>query len=138
MKLPFSGGCACGSLRYTCTGEPFYMGNCHCRDCQQGTGSGYFPAVAVQGSDFSITEGEPKWFEKASDQGTVMKRGFCGDCGSPLFLINGAIPDGRVVYAGSLDDPGQYKPSRNIFVSRAHAWDVMNPDLPKDNGMPDW
>ena len=33
MAVPFTGGCACGAIRYECTAEPLYMGNCHCRDC---------------------------------------------------------------------------------------------------------
>jgi hypothetical protein len=34
MPAPFSGGCACGAIRYECSAEPIVMGNCHCRDCQ--------------------------------------------------------------------------------------------------------
>ena len=52
MKTPFSGGCACGAIRYSCAAEPLYMGNCHCRDCQRATGSAYFAAVIVKQSDF--------------------------------------------------------------------------------------
>ena len=39
MNVPFGGGCACGAIRYECAGAPRYMGNCHCRDCQQATGA---------------------------------------------------------------------------------------------------
>lgn len=34
MTAPFSGGRACGSIRYVCTREPVAMRNCHCVDCQ--------------------------------------------------------------------------------------------------------
>ena len=50
----FSGGCACGKVRYTCQGKVLYMGNCHCRDCQRATGSAYFPAVLVKNGDLEI------------------------------------------------------------------------------------
>lgn len=39
MTDSFSGGCACGAIRYRSTGPARYMGNCHCRHCQQATGA---------------------------------------------------------------------------------------------------
>jgi hypothetical protein len=136
MKTPFSGGCACGAVRYTCCAEPLYMGNCHCRDCQRATGSAYFAAVIAKASDFSLTGGEPVWYEKEADSGTLMRRGFCSSCGSPLLLTNGSMPDFMVLHASSLDDPSWYQPQRDIYVASAQPWDVMHPDLPKVDGMP--
>ena len=137
MPVPFSGGCACGAIRYTCTSEPFYMGNCHCRDCQHATGSAYFAAVVVKEADFSLTGSEPSWHESPADKGHVMRRAFCSACGSPVLLINGARTDFRALYAGSLDDPSWYQPSRDIDVASAQPWDIMHPDLPKSDGMPE-
>ncbi len=136
MDLPFGGGCACGAIRYECSGAPVYMGNCHCRDCQQATGSAFFPAVAVREREFRLLGGEPAWFERPADRGHPMRRAFCPECGSPVFLKNGASEAVRVLYAGSLDDPGLYRPSRDIFVGSAQAWCPMDPDLPKDKDMP--
>jgi len=45
MFTPFSGGCACGAIRYECAAEPLYMVNCECRDCQRATGSAYCAVV---------------------------------------------------------------------------------------------
>ena len=39
MNVPFTGGYACGAIRYRCSGAPRYMGNCHCRDCRQAPGA---------------------------------------------------------------------------------------------------
>ncbi|MEM7251632.1 MAG: GFA family protein [Pseudomonadota bacterium] len=136
MDAPLTGGCACGAIRYRVASPPRYMGNCHCRDCQQATGSAYFPAVMVAKADLSV-EGEPRWFERPADRGHPMHRGFCSDCGSPLFIQNGAAQALLVLYAGSLDDPSQFKPSRDIYVASAQPWDVMDPALPKDEGMPE-
>ena len=136
MDVPFGGGCACGAIRYACAGAPRYMGNCHCRDCQQATGSAYLPAVLVKENEFSLLRGEPIWFERPSDRGNPMRRAFCPACGSPLFLLNGANTAVRVLYAGSLDDPSRYRPSREIYVASAQPWCLLHPDLPHDEGMP--
>ena len=131
----FSGGCACGSIRYESKGAPKYMGNCHCIDCQKATGGPYLPAVLVQLSNFTVTKGAPRIFESAADAGHPMQRAFCGDCGSPVFLINSGNPGVRVIYAGSLDDPSWYQPSRDIYVASAQPWDLLHPDIPKYDGM---
>jgi hypothetical protein len=44
MKLPFTGGCACGAIRYECNAEPIMMGKCHCRDCQHISGGPFVPS----------------------------------------------------------------------------------------------
>ena len=136
MNVPFTGGCACGAIRYNCASPPRYMGNCHCRDCQQATGSAFFPAVVVEEGDFTLLRGEPSWFESPSDKGHSMHRAFCPGCGSPVFLINGANATVRALYAGSLDEPSWYRPSRDIYVASAQPWTAMDPELSKDEGMP--
>ena len=45
----------CGAVRYECTAEPIFMGNCHCRDCQQASGSAYAAAIGVPQSVVKIT-----------------------------------------------------------------------------------
>jgi hypothetical protein len=136
MNTPFHGGCACGATRYECSAAPLYMGNCHCRDCQRATGSAYFPAVGVTASTFRLTSGAPKFYEKSADSGSQMRRAFCSQCGSPLYLTNSTRPDWIVLYAGSLDDPSWVKPGRDIYTDSAQPWDHMDPALPKFPGMP--
>ena len=53
MVQQMSGGCACGAVHYECANDPVMMLNCHCRDCQQASGSAYAaivmaPKTAVQ------------------------------------------------------------------------------------------
>jgi hypothetical protein len=76
MAVPFTGGCACGAIRYECAAEPLYMGNCHCRDCQRATGSAYFAAVSVSTTAFRQLSGAPTWYEKHADSGNTMRRAF--------------------------------------------------------------
>ncbi len=133
----FSGGCACGVIRYECTAEPLFSVNCHCRDCQRETGSAFAPVLAVPAAAFALTRGSPAYFDVTSDSGKTTRRAFCAACGSPLFGEPGSRPDIVTIRAGSLDDPGGFRPSRDIFTARAQPWDYMNPELPKSSKLPE-
>ncbi len=38
-EIVLEGGCHCGAIRYRIEGPPPESGYCHCRDCQQTSGS---------------------------------------------------------------------------------------------------
>jgi hypothetical protein len=57
MKIPFTGGCVCGAIRYECSAEPIMMFKCQCRDCQQVTGGGFVAGLLVPASAFRLTKG---------------------------------------------------------------------------------
>ena len=136
MADTLKGGCACGAIRYSVEGPPRYLGNCHCRDCQQATGSAYFPGVGVKTENFTLEQGEPAWFERTGDSGNVIARAFCRDCGSPVFLMGKERQHFRVLYAGSLDDPSLFEPAQNIFTKSAQHWAWPNEDMPSHETMP--
>ncbi len=135
MATPFKGGCICGAVRYECTAEPIMTGLCHCRDCQRATGGAFAPALAVPKSALKIT-GQVKYYDVKGDSGNTSSRGFCPNCGAPLFGRPGFAADIMTIMAGSLDDPSWYKPSMDIYTASAQPWDHMKPDLPKFPKMP--
>src|SRR5256885_427364 len=103
--VPFSGGCACGAIRYECSSPPFTSLNCHCRDCQRASGSAYGSFAVVFTDGFRLIRGAPRFYRKMSDGGNPMLRGFCADCGSPLIVEEPHRPTLRLLHAASLDDP---------------------------------
>jgi len=62
MPKSFSGGCACGAVRYQVDAEPLLMVNCHCRACQRASGGAYGTGLIVLTAAVKI-EGEPRWHE---------------------------------------------------------------------------
>jgi hypothetical protein len=82
MKIPFTGGCSCGAIRYESTAEPIMMFKCHCRDCQQGTGSGFAPGMLLPRTAFRLTRGQLRYHFTPSIRRGKHKRGFCPECGS--------------------------------------------------------
>jgi len=135
MATSTKGGCMCGAVRYECTAEPIFMGNCHCRDCQQASGSAYAAAIGVPQSAVKIT-GNVKYYESKADSGQLAKRGFCPSCGARLFSLPPFAPDLMVIMAASLDDASGFKAGMNIYTASAQPWDYMDPALPKFPKMP--
>ena len=133
MKLPMTGGCLCGAVRYEISAEPVAGANCHCRTCQKTLGAAYFPALFVHASALVVT-GHYKEFPTIAASGNTMYRAFCPECGTSLFGRNSAFSKIRPVSAATLDDPGVFKPQKDIWVVDAQPWDFMDPDLPKCNG----
>lgn len=131
------GGCACGAIRYSCTARPTFSVNCHCRDCQRESGSGFVPVVGVSKDGFALTQGTPRQFSVTADSGYQTTRVFCGDCGSPLYGLPSSAPDLVTIRAGSLDDPGLFRPTQDIYTASAQPWDYMDPVIPKALRLPD-
>jgi len=129
MSAPFTGGCACGAIRYEVSARPITMFNCHCRDCQRTTGGAFTPVVYVPAKAFKITKGSPRYYSTPSAMVGHDKRGFCPECGSRLF--GGETEHGQGITASSLDDPSLFKPGVNMWISDAQPWDHMDPSLPK-------
>jgi hypothetical protein len=125
----FTGGCACGAIRYEVDAEPIVMFNCHCRDCQRTSGGPYTPVVYVPAKAFKITKGSPRYYGTTSQMVGHNKRGFCPECGSRL--SGGATEQGQGITASSLDDPTLFKPQFEIWTSDAQPWDHMDPKLLK-------
>jgi hypothetical protein len=84
MEIPFTGGCACGAIRYECSAEPIMMFKCHCRDCQQVTGGGFVAGLLVPAPAFRLTKGQLRYHFTPSAAGGKHKRGFCAECGSRI------------------------------------------------------
>jgi hypothetical protein len=110
------------------------MGNCHCRDCQQATGTAFAAAMLVPREAVAIT-GDVKYYEVTGESGQTISRGFCPNCGSRLFGKR-ASAEFLSIMAGSLDEPSEFRPTMDLYTASAQPWDYMNPDLPKFTKFP--
>lgn len=136
MTEPYSGGCACGAIRFDASGDPAVQTHCQCRDCQRRSGTGHgsylvFPRKA----EVTIT-GEAQTWRVAGDSGGEKVHAFCPTCGIPVYLTFAAMPDLIAIHAASLDDPGLFQPQMVTFGTSAPAWDRMGPSLQIFERMP--
>lgn len=125
----FTGGCACGAIRYVCSGTVKLSLNCHCRDCQHASGGAFVSGVIVASDTLTFTAGEPRYYQVTAESGTTTTRGFCGSCGSPLIVTTAASPRTVAIAAGSFDDPSWHRPTVDIWAGSAQPWDYLNPAL---------
>jgi hypothetical protein len=123
------GGCACGTVRYRLTGEPFDTGWCHCRTCQRVSGAPAmaFSTVKAEAFRFIAGEGEVRSFA-SSDFG---RREYCGRCGTPLTIRVEFQPETVDFPVATLDDPDAVAPGFHIFRASKVAWFETADALPR-------
>ena len=135
MTQPYTGGCACGAVRYEISGEPVFQNHCQCRDCQRKSGTGHGSYLTFPRGGVKQT-GQAALWDIVADSGNVKTRAFCPSCGSPVSMTFAAMPDIFTIHAASLDDPGRFQPQVVTYAVRAHAWDSLDPGLQSFEKMP--
>ena len=126
-----TGGCACSAVRYRCDEKPIVQLICHCRDCQQASGSAFAAVLFVPSDRLVMLGAEPKFHLVRTASGRQLGRGFCAECGSPILLRWPGEGVVECLQAASLDDPAMFDPSCEVWVSRAAAWHPLHPTTEK-------
>lgn len=108
-KPVLTGGCQCGAVRYALYADPEQAGLCYCRMCQKAVGGPFKAWANVRMANFAWTRGAPSVFRSSS----AAERGFCAQCGTPLYFNYVRRTDAISVTVGSLDTPGA------VWLSRA-------------------
>ena len=115
--MEVSGGCQCGAVRYHATEMLDNSHICHCRMCQKAVGNIFAGLVAAPREAITWTRGTPARFRSSEH----VDRGFCRDCGTPLFYDN--TEGERVNFTiGSLDHPELFPPHANTGNEGQVPW----------------
>lgn len=88
MNEAYTGGCACGAIRYEISAEPMVMNDCQCRDCQRQSGTGHGSYLTFPSRESVKLNGEATHWDIVGDSGNVKTRAFCPTCGSPVYLMS--------------------------------------------------
>src|SRR5689334_20167359 len=81
MRLPQTGGCQCGALRYEISQPPKLVYTCHCTACQRLSGSAFGMGLLIPRKEFSLSDREPWPFERVAESGRTVMRWACPECG---------------------------------------------------------
>lgn len=119
--MSVSGGCQCGAVRFRA--ERLGRASlCHCRMCQKAFGAFYGPYVDA--FDLIWTRGAPKYFQSSN----LVRRGFCGECGTQLSFEGEGWPPNIAI--GAFDRPDEIVPSLQIGLDAKLPYADALADLP--------
>lgn len=133
--MALTGGCLCGAVRYTVSGDMIFSGKCYCDDCRKTSGTGHGSVYAVPESAVKIT-GKLTEYKKAGGSGQPITRRFCPVCGSKISATADVMPGVMMISASSLDDPTKFVHQMSVYASRAPAWDQPPAGAPAFPEMP--
>jgi hypothetical protein len=123
------GGCLCGSLRYKVVGKPLGVAICHCVNCQRNTGSAFSVNATFPAGTMTL-EGNPSVYDDVGDTGNVVRRVFCGTCGTPIESQSVySVPNYVVIKAGTFDDPAAFVPDCEVYCDSKLPWVALGHDI---------
>lgn len=129
-QTQLQGGCLCGAVRYTITGEVQRFYHCHCRRCRKATGTGHASNLLVTPQSSLVwLAGEELLSRYKVPEAERFYNRFCSRCGGPLPKTVPEL-DGVLIPAGSLDDEPPVLPQARIFWNSRAQWSCSGDDLP--------
>lgn len=128
-KVELEGGCLCGTVRFSVSGEVIRFTHCHCSRCRKASGTGHGTNIIMRPAVIAWKKGEDAVRRYKLPEAERFSTCFCSECGSPLPRFVPAM-EMAVVPAGSLDtDPG-VRPQAHIFWDSRAEWSCDAGDLP--------
>ena len=100
------------------------------------TGSAFATFCIVPEASFRTSSGAPRFYGVTGTSGGSVERGFCGDCGSPLFSRVAMAPGFLFVKAGALDDASWISPASSFWGASAQPWATPASELAVHEGNP--
>jgi hypothetical protein len=130
MQREFTGGCACGAVRYAMVSEPMFVHCCHCLDCQRQTGSAFVINAMIETDRIKLLSGRPEPVGVPTDSGRSHDIYRCPNCRVALWSDYGGRSYLRFVRVGTLDEPHSITPDVHIFARSKVPWVALPPDVP--------
>ncbi len=120
MSERLLGRCLCGGVEFSVQDEFEFFHLCHCKQCQQITGSAFAANLFTTPDNIEWLTGDALLVRYEVPDRDFTKV-FCSVCGSGLPFLT---QNGRhlIVPAGCLDEQPTLKPQDNIFWSEHIPW----------------
>ncbi len=126
----YTGRCLCGSITYSFSGTPIFVGHCHCESCRRNCSAPFTTFVGMLREKLTFTAAAPKSYSSTPG----VRRSFCGNCGAPVAYESEALPGEIHVYLAALDDPEAFTPTHHVFAKEQLCWSDTADHLPRYPG----
>ncbi len=125
------GGCGCGHVRYRVLGEPVFAGNCHCRLCQQQTGSTSVVNAFFESEHIELLEGVLSENAVATGSGGEQTICRCSRCGTAVWSHYPRLGRlGAGVRVGTLDNAASIAIDAVIYIESKLPWVTLPEGIP--------
>lgn len=121
------GHCYCGAVKFEASGQPVWVGHCHCESCRRASGSVMTSFATYHLDKVKFTGTIPTRFP--TDDGVV--RSFCGHCGSPVAYESSDKKNQIDLHLGLFDDLEQVIPQDHTYHAEKVSWLQADEHLPK-------
>jgi hypothetical protein len=123
----YEGGCGCGDVRYQMTSKPMFVHCCHCRSCQNQTGSAFAINALIEADRVQLLGGAVEKIVMATKSGKGQNIYRCRKCRVALWSNYLAMPGGigeevHFLRVGALDEPDRVQPDIHIYTRSKQAW----------------
>ncbi len=125
------GGCLCGAVRYSVSGQPCHLTHCHCTLCRRASGAAFVTWFSVPSEGLRMTRGEPVRYRSSP----LAVRSFCGRCGTQLTFQRDDTPSEVDVTVCSLDAPEALSPEDHTYVRSRLRWVMLSDGLPQHSAV---
>jgi hypothetical protein len=115
------GGCLCGSLRATVSGEPLIVNVCHCKACQRRTGALMHCGAYFNKSRVRIEGPEKIYIQDVEGTPRKISFHFCPTCGTSVYWQNQRLPDCYGIAVGTFADPNFPPPTFSVWEQTKHS-----------------
>lgn len=118
------GSCLCGAIKFEVSGQLGAGEMCHCHQCRKWTGHLYASTEVARTALLIEDDSRLKWFHSSAK----VRRGFCADCGSPMFFdpIDKTKHNWIGIALGCLTTPTEIKIEQHIFTAEKGDYYEIN------------
>lgn len=115
MNSQITASCQCGAVQFQSAAHPIMQLFCHCKDCQESTGSPFAKTAFFKSRHCEIS-GSLSVREFKAESGNRTTRESCASCGSVMFDRSEGFPSLIGVMAERISAPFVFEPGCHVWT----------------------